>query len=614
LSIKVNWFETKQIVLMRLLSILFIVFSIQQLYSQPPQEEEKFYIRINQYGYHPGETKKAVVFSNSRISESFEVCAEDDQKAIVTFKSEKAEVAGWGTYKYYYTLDFSSFSREGTYFLKGAKSGVRSGKFDISNAAYRGTTDDLLAFMQQQRCGYNPFLDMVCHQRDGRSFYGKVPDSTFVDVSGGWHDAGDQLKYLITGSYATAHMLKAYELYPNKFSDHVNALGQPQPNGIRDVLDEAKWGLDWILKLHFAPDQLVHQVADDRDHRGWKIPDNDPSDYGWGSNSYRVAYVADGQPQGLNRYKSEATGVANLSGRSAAALALGAKIWMSIDSAFAIKCLNAAKTVYALGKANEGYQQGNSYSAPYRYGEITWADDMEWGAAELFRATGDTDYLADAEKYALMASTDSWLMLDSAAHYQYYPFINMGHYALYDVARPELKEKLKNYYKTEIENITKKAGNNPYGIGVPFIWCSNNLITSFITQVLLYERMTGDMQFHQLMLDHRDWLFGKNPWGTSMFTGMPHDGEYPLDVHTSIWALTKQMVPGGLIDGPIFKTIHDKLLGLALSEPDEFARFQNNYVVYHDDIGDYSTNEPTMDGTAGSMIMMAHWSPDEKNR
>jgi endoglucanase len=74
--------------------------------------------------------------------------------------------------------------------------------------------------------------------------------------------------------------------------------------------------------------------------------------------------------------------------------------------------------------------------------------------------------------------------------------------------------------------------------------------------------------------------------------------------------LTNKMVPGGLIDGPIYRTIHDQLLGLHLSEPDEFARFQNEHVVYHDDIGDYSTNEPTMDGTAGSMIMMAHWSPD----
>ena len=135
-------------------------------------------------------------------------------------------------------------------------------------------------------------------------------------------------------------------------------------------------------------------------------------------------------------------------------------------------------------------------------------------------------------------------------------------------------------------------------------------MTSFISQVILYEKMTGDMQFHQLMLDHRDWLFGKNPWGTSMFTGMPRNGEYPLDVHTSTWALTKKMVPGGLVDGPIFNSIYKSLIGIHLNEPDEFAQFQNNYVVYHDDIGDYSTNEPTMDGTAGSLLFMAHWSPD----
>ena len=125
--------------------------------------------------------------------------------------------------------------------------------------------------------------DVVCHQGDGRSFYGPMPDSTFVDAGGGWHDAGDQLKYLITGSYATAHMLKAYELFPTTFDDNVNHLGQPIPNNIADVLDEAKWGLDWILKLHGRPDQLIHQIADDRDHRGWKMPDEDDSDYGWGA-------------------------------------------------------------------------------------------------------------------------------------------------------------------------------------------------------------------------------------------------------------------------------------------------------------------------------------------
>ncbi|MCG8307269.1 MAG: glycoside hydrolase family 9 protein [Cytophagales bacterium] len=595
---------------MRYLILFGLMLCSQLTNAQSSKKINEAFIRINQYGYRPDEAKRAIVFSNSPVREKFHIIDEKDQNSKALLNPQKSRVDGWGRFKYYYYLDFSDVDQPGTYRITGSKSKSKSTSFKISERAYEGTTDDLLRFMQQQRCGYNPFLDMVCHKRDGRSHYGKMPDSTYIDVSGGWHDAGDQLKYLITGSYATAHMLKAYELYPKKFSDRVNALGQPWPNGIPDVLDEAKWGLDWILKLHVAPDQLIHQIADDRDHRGWKMPDEDGSDYGWGSNSYRVAYFANGQPQGLNEYKSKATGVANIAGRSAAALALGAMVWKDIDESFSLKCLNAAKTVYALGKSMEGYQQGNSYGAPYRYNEQTWADDMEWGAAELYRLTENQEYLSDAKKYAEAANTDNWLMLDSAAHYQYYPFINLGHFVLYDLVDPEFREKLAGYYRSEINNVAQRAKTNSFGVGVPFIWCSNNLITSFITEILLYEKMTGDTLFHQVMLDHRDWLFGKNPWGTSMFTGMPADGEYPLDVHTSVWAMTKKVVPGGLIDGPIFVTIYNKLLGLELAEPDEFAKFQNEFVTYHDDVGDYSTNEPTMDGTAGSLIMMAHWSPD----
>lgn len=592
---------------MKFISILFLLIPLNAAFT--PDVSTEVHFRINQLGYLSGEHKQAIVLSEKPLSETFLLMEELRKISVKKIKAVKSRQDGWGKFECY-TLDFSDVNSTGRYYLQGTRSGSRSQFFWISDNIYQSSTDDLLTFMRQQRCGYNPFLDMVCHQRDGRSFYGNVPDSTYVDVSGGWHDAGDQLKYLITGSYATAHMIKAYELYPDKFSDSVNALGQPGKNDIADVLDEAKWGLDWILKMHPAPDQIVHQVADDRDHIGWKMPDRDRSDYGWGPDSYRAAYFANGKPQGLNKYQSEATGVANLAGRSAAALALGANVWKEIDDAFAIKCLNAAKSVYALGKANEGYQQGNSYGAPYRYGEITWADDMEWGAAELFRVTGEETYLDDAKKYALQANTDNWLMLDSAAHYQYYPFINIGHFVLHELVDKPFQNTLAGFYKQEIDRVARRAATNPYNIGIPFIWCSNNLLTSFITQVLLYEKMTGDTQYHELMLNHRDWLFGRNPWGTSMFTGMPRDGDYSLDVHTSIWALTKIMVPGGLVDGPIYRSIHDKLLGLHLSEPDEFEQFQNSFVVYHDDIGDYSTNEPTMDGTAGSMIIMAHWSPN----
>ncbi|HDZ40247.1 MAG TPA: glycoside hydrolase family 9 [Bacteroidetes bacterium] len=571
-------------------------------------EDSGVYIRVNQAGYHPAASKNAIIISNTVVKEDFLVQSEKGEVLIENLEAVTLATEGWGTFKYYYRLDFSKLDIPGIYQIKGVDSGSRSVSFPVSGNVYSGYTDDLLGFMRQQRCGYNPFLDAECHLLDGKTMYGPMPDSTFVDVSGGWHDAGDQLKYLITGSYATAHMLKAYQMFQGQFNDEVDSLGRPGPNGIPDLLDEAAWGLQWILKMHPAPDLLFHQVADDRDHIGWKMPDNDRSDYGWGENSYRVAYFANGEPQGLREYKSTATGVSNLAGRCAAALAMAYNIWKDDPErkAFAGKCLEKAKSVFKLGMQKEGFQQGNSYGAPYRYNEDTWADDMEWGAAELYRATGDEQYLKLAKNYAVKAAEVSWMPLDTADHYRYYPFVNTGHYALYDLVDEEFKKLLSDYYKAGIEDCIERAGLNVYNVGVPFIWCSNNLLASLITQIIFYEEMTCDFTYHDFLADQVNWLFGVNPWGTSMFTGLPAGGEYPVDVHTSIRALTQKEVPGGLVDGPVYATIYNSLKGIELSEEDEFAGLQNDYVVYHDDISDYSTNEPTMDGTAGSLIMMSY--------
>ena len=157
------------------------------------------------------------------------------------------------------------------------------------------------------------------------------------------------------------------------------------------MLDEAKWGLDWIFKLHPAPDQLFHQVADDRDHRGFKLPDQDNADYGWGPNSYRPVYFADGKPQGLEPMQEHGRPVS----RTSPAVLRRQWRWPIANmenrpegrELSRAKCLKAAEELYAMGKRQEGFQQGNSFGAPYRYNEDTWADDMECAAAELFKAT-----------------------------------------------------------------------------------------------------------------------------------------------------------------------------------------------------------------------------------
>ena len=449
------------------------------------------YIRTNLIGYAEKQPKKALVLSKKAISEEFTLFNEKGQK-IKTSKPILLQKENWPPFQYYYEFRFDEVNQSGTYYITNEDAHIQSQRFQIGK--YPAIQETIIQFMQTQRCGFNPFTNEVCHKLDGRSFYGNRPDSSYVDATGGWHDAGDQLKYLITGSNATARMLMAYEWNPTAFDDRVNELGLPQSNGIADVLDEAKWGLNWIHKLHPTKNELIHQVADDRDHLGFKMPHDDPANYGWGVNKYRTAYFANGKPQGLGKYKSEATGVSNVAGRSAAAMALGYRIFNQIpgQQLFSKQCLQDAIELYEMGKKQEGYQQGNSYGAPYKYNERTWADDMEWAAAELYQATKNKKYLNDALRYSNIIHTISWMEMDSAAHYEMYPYVNMGHYALWKVSDANTKLKLSNYYKHNLEIILKKGTKNPYGVGHLFIWCSNNLAAAVATQALLYEKMTGD--------------------------------------------------------------------------------------------------------------------------
>lgn len=163
-----------------------------------------------------------------------------------------------------------------------------------------------------------------------------------------------------------------------------------------------------------------------------------------------------------------------------------------MSRAYALRLLQAGREVYALGKAKEGVQQGNSYGAPCRYEETTWADDMKWGAAELYRATGERAFLEDAKRYARLAAADTWMGKEQTKHYQFYPFINLGHFRLYGLVDAGLRRTLAGYYREGIESCLRTSASNTYRIGVPFIWCSNNLAVALATRLVLYERMTGD--------------------------------------------------------------------------------------------------------------------------
>jgi len=586
----------------KLLLAILIVSIFSSAMAQVPDEV----VRINQLGYPTAGSKVAIFGSLAgKVTNSFQLVDAKTGKVVYTGQAGKAYGA-YGPFEQTYRLNFSGFKKTGSYFVRcgNAKSPI----FRVSDNVYDGTADFCLRYMRQQRNGYNPFLKDSCHKYDGYALNGPFRDSLHIDVVGGWHDASDYLQYSSTSANATWHLLAAYRDFRFVFSDSTLANGNEGKNGTADVLDEAQWGLTWLLKMHPKPDWLFNQLGDDRDHKGMRIPKEDTNFYGKGFE--RPVYFCNGKPQQRGKFMNNTTGVASTAGKFASAFALGSSVFLPIDKGYAQTLSDHSVSAYLMGIKQPGAAQTVSVLSPYIYAEDNWTDDMELAAAaqatnNLFAAANRDELLRQAYEYAKQEPLTPWLGGDTAKHYQWYPFINQGHYELAKALKGKQRDSVIGMYKEGIEKVWRKSRHNAFLRGIPFIWCSNNLTVSFATQCFWYRQLTNDNTYLELEQACIDWIFGCNPWGTSMVYGLPADGDTPLDPHSAFTHIGNFPIDGGLVDGPVYTSIYSNLIGITLHEPDEYATFQSKLAVYHDDYGDYSTNEPTMDGTASLIYLLA---------
>ena len=571
------------------------------------------WIRINQLGYTPSGVKVAVWCSQEQLAiGNWQLVDAKSNRVVFSGRAGKG-FGAYGPFIQTYRLNFSAFRKPGHYYLQAGE--ARSPEFEIGNTVYSGAADFCLRYMRQQRTGYNPFLKDSCHTRDGYVLYGEkagIKDSTYVDVVGGWHDATDYLQYATTSSNATYHLLMSYRDFPGVFTDEKLANGLDGKNGMADVLDEAKWGLDWLLKMHPRENWMFNQIADDRDHIGMRMPKEDTQ---YGKGNQRPVYFVSGEPQQRGKFMNNTTGTSSTAGKFASAFALGARLFNKKDSLYAAQLGARASSSLSFALKKLGVTQTASVKSPYIYAEGNWSDDLELAYGEVasqpkwtkgyFNSEVLSDPTGKAIHFAKMEKVTPWLGADTANHYQWYPFINIGHYELAKHLKDQRKDTIIGYYREGIKRVWNKSKSNAFYRGVPFIWCSNNLTTAFAIQCYWYRRLTGDKTFAELEQANFDWLFGCNPWGTSMVYGLPSWGDTPVDPHSSFTHLKNYPIDGGLVDGPVYGSIYNNLIGIALSEADEYAAFQSNLAVYHDDYGDYSTNEPTMDGTASLIYLLA---------
>lgn len=551
------------------------------------------WIRTNQLGYLPGSVKVAVFISQVPGTEkSFTVCEALTGRPVFKGRASVYDGAIWGMAAAA-RLDFSDLKVPGGYYIIYGR--TRSETFRIGAGVYDGTADFLLNYIRQQRCGYNPFLADTCHRYDGMIVDHPTLSGTPIDVRGGYHDASDHLRYTATTANSVYQMMFAYMKSPDIFGDTHDAAGSAGSNGIPDILDEVKWGLEWLLKMNPDSGVMFNQVADDRDHVGFRLPNLDKAEYGLGP--YRPVYFVTGKPQGLAKFKNRTEGVASTAGKFASVFAMGAKLFAGSDPQMAQMMAARAPDAFEFAHTDPGATQTACNVSPYFYEEDNYVDDMQLAAWELWTLTGDRYYLEQADYWGTLEPQTPWIEKDTARHYQFYPFVNLGHANL-GQSGTEYSGKYLEFMRKGLEIIDARDNNDVFQVKIPFVWCSNNYVAAALTQCRLYKEATGDTRFDQMESAMRDWLFGCNPWGTSMICGLPQGGDYPMLPHSSVTVFLGKTTTGGLIDGPISKGIHESLKGLTLLRPDPYAAFQGGKVVYHDDIGDYSTNEPTLDGTA----------------
>ncbi|HMM02771.1 MULTISPECIES: glycoside hydrolase family 9 protein [unclassified Dysgonomonas] len=603
----------------RLLILCLIVMSITLANAQTTNS----WIRINQLGYLPKDIKVAVLISTEEITSDLSFRGSSGQppvlpatqhgtpnfslidaktgKTVFSGQGKIADAAYWGL-KSAFRLDFSSVQIEGDYYIEVAE--VKSPQFKIGADIYEGSVDFMLDYMRRQRCGHNNFLGTVCHQHDGYIVEHPTRTGERIDVRGGWHDADDKLQYVTTTASAIYHMMLAYYQAKDKtiFKDNYRADASPGSNGIPDILDEIRWGLDWLSRMNPAPKEMYNQIADDRDHAGYGLPQNDNVDYGWGPGKGRPVYFITGEPQDLPNPKTgeiqlnRTTGVASTAGKFASCFALGAELFKNVDPAFAKALSGKAEPAYEFALEHPGNTQTVCVVSPYFYEEDNYVDDIELAAATFYTLTKDPKWRTEGDYWGQLEPVNPLWAFGFARHYQFYPFVNQGHHLMAKSEDAVTSKKFTDFMRQGLQTIRNRAGNEPFMNGVPYVWCANFAVIGAASYAHQYKEISGDNSFEEMEAALRDWILGCNPWGFSFIGGFPKGG---------VSSRMDDARLGGLVDGPIDEGWHDTFMGIpkVSRSKDPLAAFQNGPAVFHKD--SYGTNEPVIDGTCYMMYYLS---------
>ena len=606
------------------------------------------YVRVNQIGYVSGASKRAYLMASGAETGATFSILNSSGGTVYGPAAIGPSLGSWSSsYPDVYALDFDGFVTAGTYTISvNGPVAATSPSFKIDSATnlYSAPLANSLYFYENERDGPNyissPLRTAPGHLNDEsatvyftptfnkRDNAGTLtPTGALIDVSGGWWDAGDYMKFVETHSYTLAMMLVGIRDFPNQMG-----AGSMTSN----FTAEAKFGLDWLQKMWSDSNQtLYYQVAIASgghayvgDHDIWRLPQVDDTYQNCVSPYEYICHRPVLQnPAGGSGAKISP----NLAGRLAADFALCYHVFVASNASYANQCLAAAEHVFDLA---DTAPTGNLVTAgPYDfYPEIEWRDDLELGATELYFAVQSCGtncpinlhpasyYLSQAAMWANAYITgpndakDTLNLYDVSglAHFELYRAIALaGNPSGLAITQAELVADLQK----QLNNAITQSGKDPFGFGFP--WNTYDTTShggglavmgaeySYLSGPAL-NNSTNAATYGNRQLAN---ILGANGWGTSLIV---NDGStFPLCMQHQVTNLVPNppngspFLSGAAVEGPNTAASKGTLTGMVACPPngvDQFAQFNSSNAVYKDNVQSYSTVEPAIDLTASSFL------------
>ncbi|MDH6145643.1 endoglucanase [Kitasatospora sp. GP30] len=601
-----------------------------------PAQAAPAVIRVDQVGYAVGEAKQAFVMGTEAGLSRAGYRLVDEHGATVATGQVGSRTGTWNsTYPDVHTVDLSAVNTPGSYRLEltGTASGS-SPKFRIATAKDLLTPliEDNVRFFQAQRDGAD-VLPHVMHRQpshladrqatvyatphyneDGTQLLDAklTPVGGPIDVSGGWTDAGDFLKFTHTTAYSTADLLLALRTAPH-------AAG---------LADEAEQGLTWLDKMWDGKTGTLYAqvgigAGNDNirtDHDIWRLPEADDK-----------LNVQPGDPDYLikNRpvFRANEPGAPispNLAGRMAAVFALAAQNSAQSDPAAAKTWLDKAAAVYTQANTQPGGELVTAFPHNF-YPEDSWQDDMEFGATEMSLAAktlGDdraTDWQQQAQHWAkqyITSDTKGTLGVgdvSALAHADLLTALKADSENDTDSATPN---DLRGDLRRQLDDGVNRAAKDPFRAGAVYTDFDSVPHTfGLVATAQIYSKATGDHRYDAFGAQQRGWALGANSWGSTFMIGAgevyPHCPEHQLANLGGSLDGTGDILRGAVVNGP---NAAEKLAELntfptmkrCSSNPGTpWSDFDGAKARFLDDAGAWQTVEPSVDFTSTAMLAFA---------